>query len=295
MTAVLLALLSAVAYGASDFLSGVASRLTHYVRVSLLTQLSMTAATWIAVLLAGGASTSGAVTWGLIAGIGSSAGTLLLYRGLGAGQMNVVAPLSAATAAVLPVLAGLAGGERPSWMVLAGVVVLLPAIWLVSSAPSEGEDSGRFADGALDGLLAGVGFALSFVALDRAPSGSGLWPAAYAQLAAGVVIAVMALLLRRRSRTVVERGRDEPVDGERWMPRRAAIAAVVSGLLGAVAVGAFLLSTSAGLLVVASVLTALYPAVTVLLARAVFAERTAPTQLGGLMLAGVGVVLVVMG
>lgn len=295
MTAVLLALLSAVAYGASDFLSGVASRLTHYVRVSLLTQLSMTAATWIAVLLAGGASTSGALTWGLIAGIGSSAGTLLLYRGLGAGQMNVVAPLSAATAAVLPVLAGLVGGERPSWMVLAGVVVLLPAIWLVSSAPSEGEGSGRFADGALDGLLAGVGFALSFVALDRAPSGSGLWPAAYAQLAAGVVIAVMALLLRRRSRTVVERGRDEPVDGERWMPRRAAIAAVVSGLLGAVAVGAFLLSTSAGLLVVASVLTALYPAVTVLLARAVFAERTAPTQLGGLMLAGVGVVLVVMG
>lgn len=286
MTAVLLALLAAFSYGVSDYLSGAASRKVHYGTVALVTQLVMTVATWIVVWFVPGTRGGGALTWGLVAGLGSSFGTFLLYRGLGAGQMNVVAPLSAATAAVVPVAAGLLLGERPSWVVLLGVAVIVPAIWLISSGEKQPGSSGRLVEGAIDGLLAGVAFAVSFIALDRAPAGSGLWPAAYAQLSALVVVAIAVGLVLRRARA---RGALTTPTAKDLAP------AGVAGLLGALAVASFLLATGAGLLVVVSVLTSLYPAVTVLLARVLLAERTAPVQVVGLVLAAVGVVLVAAG
>ncbi|WP_228389150.1 DMT family transporter [Cumulibacter manganitolerans] len=282
MITVLLSLLAAVAYGISDFLSGVASRAVHYARIALVVQLTMTASTWVVVGLAGGSSGGGAVMWGLVAGLGTSTGTVLLYRGLGAGQMNVVAPLSAATAALVPVVVGLALGERPSWLVLIGVVLILPAIWLISATPAQPGATARLADGAVDGLLAGVGFAISFVALDRAPDDAGLWPAAWAQLSALAVIAVATSLILRR------RGSGRPAG-------RSIVAAVGAGVLGALAVASFLVASRSGLLVVASVLTSLYPAITVLLAAATLGERTVRAQLVGLALAAGGVVLVVAG
>lgn len=284
MTAVLLALAAAVAYGVSDFLSGNASRTVHYARVALITQAVMSLVTWAAVGLFDGVSTAGAIGWGLTAGLGSSFGTVFLYRGLGSGQMNVVAPLSAATAAVVPVVVGLALGERPSGWVLLGVALIIPAIWLISSSAPQPGQRGRVGAGAVDGLLAGVAFAVSFIALDQAPSDGGLWPAAYAQLSATVVIAIGAMLILRRSRH-----RDGPT------PRRAVAAAAASGVLGAVAVSAFLLATGYGLLVVVSVLTALYPAITVLLARLLLGESAIAAQVLGFALAAGGVVLVAAG
>lgn len=284
MIAVLLALTSALAYGVSDFLSGRASRTVHFARIALITQVVMTAATWCVVGFLPGVPVASAIVWGLIAGLGSSGGTLFLYRGLGAGAMNVVAPLSAATAALVPVAAGLALGERPTWLVLIGVAVLIPAIWLISAGPAQPGSRSRLVDGAVDGLLAGVAFAVSFIALDRAPSGVGLWPAAYAQLSALVVVGLAAWWVLRRTARADAR-----------TPRNAVIAAGSAGLLGALAVASFLLATGHGLLVVVSVLTSLYPAVTVLLAILVLKERSAPVQRVGLALAVVGVIMVVLG
>lgn len=284
MTAVLLALTSAFAYGVSDFLSGNASRAIHYARVALITQAVMTVVTWAMVGFFGGSTTSGTVWWGVAAGFGSSLGTVFLYRGLGSGQMNVVAPLSAATAAIVPVAVGLALGERPSAWVLLGVALIVPAIWLISSTAPQPGRRRRGESGAVDGLLAGVAFAVSFIALDRAPSDGGLWPAAYSQLAATVVIAIAALVILRRAR-----------HREAQMPFRAVLAAAVAGVLGAVAVSAFLLATGHGLLVVVSVLTSLYPAITVLLARFVLGESAIRAQLVGFVLAAAGVILVAIG
>lgn len=284
MTAVLLALTSAFAYGLSDFLSGAASRTTHYARVALVTQLVMTVATWSVVGFFGGSSTAASVGWGLAAGLGSSLGTVFLYRGLGSGQMNVVAPLSAATAAVVPVAVGLTLGERPSALVLLGVAMIIPSIWLISSSAPQAGRRGRAGQGAIDGLLAGVAFAVSFVALDQSPSDAGLWPAAYAQLSAMVVIAVAALLILRRA------GRRESP-----MPRTAMLAALAAGVLGSVAVATFLLATGYGLLVVVSVLTSLYPAITVLMARFLLGESATAAQVAGFALAAAGVVLVTIG
>ena len=291
MVAVSLSLLAAVAYGVSDFLSGVASRAVHYARVALLVQLVMTLSTWAVVAIFGGTASQGAVVWGLVAGLGTSAGTVLLYRGLGAGQMNVVAPLSAATAALVPVIVGLVLGERPSWLVLVGVLLIIPAIWLISATPPQPGSTARFAEGAVDGLLAGVGFALSFIALDRAPDDAGLWPAAWAQLSALAVIAVAAPLIVRASRRASVS--EQAVAGR--LSRRSVLPAATAGVLGAVAVASFLFASRSGLLVVASVLTSLYPAITVLLAAGFLGERTVRVQVVGLALASTGVVLVAVG
>lgn len=285
MIAALLALGAALAYGVSDFMSGAASRSEHYARIALVAQTVMTGLTWIVVWLVPGEHTAGAAGWGLVAGLGSSLGTIMLYRGLGSGQMNVVAPLSAATAALAPVLFGLMTGERPSWLVLCGVLLIVPAIWVISAGERQPGEDRRLREGATDGVLAGAAFALSYIALDAAPSGGGLWPAAYTQLSAVVVIALaVGLLIRPAVGTAPAAGR-----------RRAYGAATLAGVLGAAAVGAFLFATEHGILVVTAVLTSLYPAVTVVLARVLLGERTARSQLIGLAGAAAGVVLVVLG
>ena len=70
--------------------------------------------------------------WALLAGAGSATGSIFLFRGLARGRMGLVAPISAVGAAALPVLAGVALGERPSWLAWVGVLAALPGIWLVS-------------------------------------------------------------------------------------------------------------------------------------------------------------------
>ncbi|WP_134324675.1 EamA family transporter [Cumulibacter soli] len=286
MTAVLLALCAALAYGVSDFLSGTASRLMHYGRVALVCQSVMAVVTWAAVGFVPGDASMDALLWGALAGVGSGAGTVMLYRGLGSGQMNVVAPLSAATAAVVPVAFGLITGERPSVVILLGVVLIVPGIGLISSVRAQPGGRRRVMKGTVDGTLAGAAFAISYIALDGAPSGAGLWPAAYTQLSALAVIALAAALLIRPA----NRGH-AVADGA----RRAHVAAVAAGLLGALAVATFLFATDHGLLVVTSVLTSLYPAATVILARVLLAERTSRAQLVGLTLAAAGIILVVVG
>ena len=286
MIAAVLALAAAVGYGVSDFLSGSASRTVHYGRIALVAQSVMVLVTWTAVWAVPGEQSVGVVGWGLLAGVGASLGTVLLYRGLGAGQMNVVAPLSAATAALVPVAFGIIAGERPSWIVMSGVLLVIPAIWMISSGERQPGEDRRLRKGAGDGLLAGVAFAVSYIALDQAPVGGGLWAAAYTQLAALIVIASAVLLVIRPCPNPRSCGADL---------RRAYLAAAGAGLLGAVAVAAFLLATGYGLLVVTSVLTSLYPAVTVLLARVLLAEQTSRIQLIGLGVAAAGVVLVATG
>ncbi|WP_345711154.1 EamA family transporter, partial [Kineococcus glutinatus] len=176
MTAVLLALASALAYGVSDFLGGVLSRRLHFALVGCAAQVAAVACTAALLALPGTpAPRTGDLLWGAAAGVGSAVGSLALYRGLARGAMNVVAPLSAVGSAALPVLLGLALGERLPAAALVGVVLALPAIWLVSRSAGTGpaEAAGR---GLGDGLLAGAGFALLFIGLERAGDGSGWWP-----------------------------------------------------------------------------------------------------------------------
>lgn len=276
---VLLALGSAIAYGLGDFVGGLLSRRTTVWAVAVVGQLSSTACTTVVALALAGAPSASDWWWGAAAGVGSGVGTVFLYRGLAGGRMSVVAPLSALGAALVPALTGIWSGERPTPFTWLGVMCAFPAIWLVSRAAKPAPGEARSRSGVIDGLLAGVGFGGLFAALGQVPDGAGLGPLALCQGTSVVAILVVATGLRQR-----------------WLPRdRHAAAAVVAGLLGAVATGLFLLATQSGLLTVAAVLSSLYPATTVLLAALVLHERIDRAQGAGLLLAVLAVGLVAVG
>ena len=276
--AVLLGLLAAVSYGLADFCGGLTSKRGSAWGVALLA--SVTGAVFVlgASLVLGGEPTSTDFCWGAIAGIGNGFGTAFLYRGLSSGRMGVVAPVSGVGAAVIPVAVGVALGERPVALVWFGIVLALPAIWLVAREP-DGLGGPTAPGGVVDGSLAGLGFGFLFVALAQVSEDAGLLPLAVNQAVAGVVIVLVAMLLRQQ-----------------WRPQRAtAPGGAIAGLLGTAATVCFLLATREGYLSIASVVTSLYPAFTVLLAATVLREHVHRTQAAGLLLCAVAVSLVAAG
>jgi uncharacterized membrane protein len=288
--AVILGLAAAVAYGVSDFVAGLMSRRINFMLVALIaTTAAVTVVSITLVATTRVAPTTGALLWGAASGVGSACGTLALYRGLGRGQMGVVAPVSAVCAAIIPVFVGVLVGERPPSLAWVGVGLALPAIWLVSSldgSDTAGAEPGvttpgaRHAAGIQDGLLAGVAFALLFVALSQAGDGSGLWPVVANELVALTVLVIFTGNRVRRS----DHGR---------VPLRHALGAATVGVAGGVATVWYFLSTHTGLLAIVAVVTSLYPAVTVVLAVLVLRERVGVTQGIGLALSAVAVILVV--
>lgn len=274
--AILLALGSALAYGLSDFVGGLLARRTSAWAVAVVGQSSSAGCVTLLALAGTGSPTPGDFAWTTVAGIASGLGAAFLYRGFATGQMAVVAPVSAVGAALVPVLAGAAGGERPAWPVWLGILMALPGIWLVSSTPSVPGERASVAAGAVDGTLAGLGFGVLFAALGQVRASAGWWPLAWAQLVGVLAIVVLATVLRVA-----------------WVPREpAARRAVVMGPLGAGATGLFLVATHHGYLTVAGVLAALYPASTVMLAAALLHERVRRIQTAGLVLCAVAVALV---
>ncbi len=278
---VLLALAGAIFYGLSDFLGGLASRRTSPWSVALVAAASGAVLVLLAVLVTTGEPTATDLLWGLLAGVGNGVGTAFLYRGLSSGRMGVVGPVSAVGAVLVPVAAGLAGGERPGAVVWTGIVIALPGLWLVSREPGT-DTSPRapgLADGLADGLLAGLGFGTLFAALGQVPESAGLWPLALNQVVAALMVVAVAVSLRVP-----------------WVPReRAALVGLACGVLGVAATGAFLLASQRGDLSVAAVLASLYPAFTVLLAASVLRERIYRGQAVGLLLCGTAVALVAAG
>lgn len=281
MIAIALSLVAATSYGLSDFLGGVLSKRAGPWSVALVGQLAGGVLVLALTTVVPGTPTTGDLGWAVLAGVGNGLGTAFLYRGFAAGRMGVVAPVSGVGAALLPVAVGLLTGERPGALVWVGVVSAIPGIWLVAREPGprDAPRSPGAAAGVVDGGLAGLGFGSLFVALAQIPDGAGLLPLALNQFVAAAVVVVAAVALRSA-----------------WVPRsRAALAGVVTGVLGALATAAFLLATQQGLLVVTSVLTSLYPAVTVVLAATVLREHVHRAQAVGLVLCGTAVAFVAGG
>jgi uncharacterized membrane protein len=277
-----LALVAAFLYGLSDFVGGVASRRTSVWPVGLLACVSAAVLAVVIALLRAGDPAASDLWWGALAGVGSGAGTAFLYRGLTAGRMGVVAPVSAVGAVLLPLLVGLAGGERPAPVAWAGIVLALPGVWLVSREEGTvdgGPERSGAAEGLLDGVLAGIAFGILFAALGQVRDDAGFWPLAVTQLVAIVGLVTASLLL----------------GGNPWPRRRADLWGLVPGVLATLAVLSFLLATRHGLLSVAAVVTSLYPAFTVLLAIVVLREHVHRAQAVGLLLCTATVVCVSAG
>ena len=133
------------------------------------------------------------------AALAGGTGTLVLYRGLARGQMSVVGPVSAVGAAVFPVLAGVALGERPGLLAVAGVLVALPAIVLVAGGGSLRARLGRglLGGGVLEGVAAGLAFGILFIGLAQAGRNAGLWPVASEQT--GTLLPALLVAVKSRA------------------------------------------------------------------------------------------------
>ncbi|MEU1689980.1 DMT family transporter [Micromonospora sp. NPDC005707] len=274
MFPIVLAAVSAVAFGTADFSGGKASRHADPVAVTVVSQLLSVPLLLALVLIVPGTPGPLDLTWGLLAGVAGAAGVMLLYKALAGGMMAVVAPITAITAAVVPIVAGLVTAHSPGALALAGAGLAVVAIALVSLG--EGGAAGRVS-GRLIGMALGAGllFGIFFALLGQADEGAGMWPVAAVRVSS--IAFGLALALRTRVRL-----RLEP-RVLRW--------AAAAGLLDSAANALFLAAAGRGHLSVVAAIAALYPASTVLLALAVDRERLRPVQLAGLGFAAGALVL----
>jgi drug/metabolite transporter (DMT)-like permease len=302
-----LGLSSGLCWGAADFFGGIQSRRLPALTVALWSQAAGALALAVAlVVLAvqGSRPVAAGVAWGLAGGVGSGLALALFYRGLAAGTMSVVAPVSAC-GAVVPVAAALLTGDRPDALAGVGVVAAVTGVVLVSRTrppsrdekPPRGGTAGpaRSGNPARPGrvlamaLGSAVGFGLFYVFVDAGTAsaagtsgsrGSPLWVIAGARASSLVMLSAIALVGRRSAL--------------RWPGRRIGPVALVGvGDTGANLLFAYAAAT--GSLAVVGVLGSLYPVATVVLARWLLGERLSGGQNAGVVLALTGVGLLAAG
>jgi drug/metabolite transporter (DMT)-like permease len=275
------ALIAALGYGISDFVGGIASRRVAALRVVIVSYpVALILLTVIAVPV-GGVLSAPAVVWGLASGVAAAFGIWWFYAALGAGPISVVSPLTAILVAGIPVGVGLSLGERPGLIAGVGVVVALVAVVLVSRDTSDKDVAPHKFTAKVAWLTvgSGVAFGMNFVILDQVPVEAKLWPLVFGRLAAAAIVLLAAVLT---ANLTLERG----------VPLRLALTAAV---LDAVANVASLLALQSGMLSLAGVLIALYPAATVVLAIVVLRERVTRWQAVGMVSALAAVAMIAAG
>lgn len=278
MLAVGLGLAASVAWGSSDFFAGLKTRTLGVLEVLLVSQAAGLVVVLAALAAGGAGAPSGrTVALALLAGAGDVVGFAALYRGLAVGCMCLVAPISA-TAAVVPLVAGVLSGERPSPIVVVALVVVLGGVAL--GACERGTETGgrrRLATGAGLGLLAAIGFGVYFTAMGTAADGGPLLAVALSRTTT-LMILVIAAAAARYPAIRPGRGNLPPL--------------VAVGVLDALANVLFAVAVTKGLVSVVSVLGSLCPITTVLLAATLLGERPSRLQRVGAAgcLVGVGTI-----
>jgi drug/metabolite transporter (DMT)-like permease len=279
--AVALGLSSSLFWGLGDFLGGLQSRRVRVLAVLLVSQASGLTAIAIGIAIARPEAPSLADLWpAAAAGLAGAIALSAFYRALAIGTMSIVAPISA-TGAAVPVAVGIAGGDRPAALQLAGIVAAVVGVVLASRELDEPHPEGHVPErtSIALALVAALGFGTFFVGMDAGADASVPWA-----LLANRVASVTAVLL------VVGAAR-VPLPGS---PRRLAPLVLV-GLLDAGANGLYAWGSTEGLVSVVAVLGSLYPVATVLLARLVLGERVRRVQEVGIVAALAGVVLIAAG
>ncbi len=273
--AILVGLLVAAFFGSGDFLGGLASRQSNTVTVLALAQVSAAVGAVVVALVAGGPLRGSVVLLGIGAGLLNVAALGCLYQGLAIGQIGEVAPVAAVVGAVIPVVWGLAVGERPPVLALVGGALAVAAAGLITLERDErlGLRTGR---ALMLALGAGVGFGTSFILFADASHHSGFWPVLTARLAA--LVGVGAVVAATRA--------------PRTLPPRPRLGAVGAGLLDVLATTLLLVAVRLGLVAVVAPVASLAPAFTVLGAWWFLGERASWVQTCGLVLALLGLALI---
>jgi drug/metabolite transporter (DMT)-like permease len=273
---VVLGLAAAVLYGIGDFAGGIASRRHTALTVLLLSY--PVGAVLMAIMLPffGGHLDARSAVYGVVGGAAGLLGVVLMYSLMTVAPINVISPVTAVLAAIVPVVVGVAIGERPHLTNWSGIALGLAAVVLVSRTTDASPHGRLGARTIVLAFVSGLGFGLYFVLLARAGHHSGLWPLVISRFSSAVLILPLA---RARGAFAIVRGRMLGV-------------ILVAGACDALANLCFLIASRHGLLSLASVLTSLYPAITVLLAVSLLREHTSRTQRIGLALALGSIVLI---
>jgi drug/metabolite transporter (DMT)-like permease len=273
---VLLGLAAAIAYGIGDFVGAFASR--RHTAVTVLLHSYPVGAVLMLVMLPffPGTVTARTVVFGVAGGLAGLVGVTIMYALMVQAPMNVISPVTAVLAAIVPVVFGVLVGERPQLAAWLGIVLGIGAVVLVSRTSDE-HPHGRIALRVIAlAFVSGLGFGFYFIFLARAGDDSGLWPLVISRIASAIVIVPLAW----------QRGGLTRIRGQMLGITLAA------GAFDALANMFFLLASRQGLLSLASVLTSLYPAVTVMLAVGLLHEHTSKIQRIGLGLAATAIVLI---
>lgn len=283
----LLALGSALFYGAADFAGGFTSRRTGAIPVVVLSQFGGLVLLGLLLPLLPDASPSrNDLIWGAVAGLTGGIGVALLYRALAVGTMAVVAPTTAVCAVAIPVLVSVLLGERPVPLAIAGIVLGVVSIVLVSqhrSAEAAGHRNPpsprRLPPGVGHALVSGVAIGFFFLSLARTEPDAGMWPLLIARGVSVALFGGIALAKRQSLR----------------MPGNIAALVIAAGCVDMLANALYVLAARQGPLSIVVTLSSLYPASTVLLARIVLREKLSNLQVTGVVCALAAVVLIVSG
>lgn len=303
MLTVVVGVFAALIYGAADFLGGIASKRMSPIRVTAIGALSGLVILVAAAPFIGGRWSWEAVLYGGISGVTGAIAITLLYACLAIGPMSILSPLTALVSAFVPLMAGVIRGERLPLVGYIAIGIALVAVVLVGFVKEEGA-----VRPSLKALLMAVGsgamIGAFLILIDLTPDDSGLVPLIANRAVNGTimfaVVGVLLLMAARRSAVSSTAPSRRSISTSQSEPRIEAPAsvgllspgwragfwvAVVCGMIDATANVLLLFGLRIGELTVMSVLTALYPAGTIILAAIVLRERIAPVQVVGLVLA----------
>jgi len=270
----LFGLASAFVWGAGDFSGGLATRRGNVYSVVLISQIAGGVfLALLALVFREAIPPTGDMLFGALAGVAGVFGLLALYSGLAYGRMGIVAPLTAVISATMPILYSLITEGVPPILQIAGFGLALIAVWLLSGA--SGDAVIRRAELGY-AFIAGTGFALFFILIDQANEAAIYWPLTAARVASVTCLAVYIAVRRTWQR-----------------PKRDQLPLIVlAGLLDALGNAFFALSARFGRLDLAAILSSLYPAATVLLARIILHERLNSAQWLGVLTALLALILI---
>jgi drug/metabolite transporter (DMT)-like permease len=270
---ILLGLAASLSWGSGDFFGGIASRRAKAMSV---VALAYTTGFFLLIALAllwrEPLPTSGDVLWSVLAGLAGASGLIAFYSALAIGQMGIIAPISAVLSAAIPVLFSTFTQGPPAPLRIGGFLLALLAIALISRPQ---RSAGR-PDGLWLALLAGCGFGVFFVLISRVQPTSTFWPLAVARLSSVTFLFIISGIRR------------ESLKPTRGMMRYM----LLSGMLDAIGNAFFVLAAHSGRLDIASILSSLYPAATVILAALILHERINRVQAVGVGLALVAIALI---
>lgn len=265
---------SAMAWGAGDFSGGMASRKGNLLRVVLFSQfLGGLFLLVMALAFAEKMPPASHLVYGAFAGIFGNIGLIALYRGLATGRMGIVAPLSAVLTALVPIGYSAFYEGFPSLVRFSGFVVFMVAVWLLSSGDAGFRLTIREL---LLSTVAGIGFGLFFIFIDRANDLAVFWPLVGARVASVPLLFCVVLVIGKKA---------GPLTGQ-WR------FIWITGVLDALGNLLFSIASHLGRLDVSAVLASLYPAATVLLAWLFLKEKLKLQQWIGVGAAFIALVLI---